>query len=60
MKLFADIVLVTFGGLGIALAVIALYYAITGYFEQRKALKEFAAYEKTQDEPVAKARREGL
>lgn len=59
-EFLADYVFVIGAGLSIALAVVCLYLAVSNFIESRRTLKDFKRYEKTQDEPVAKARRGGL
>lgn len=59
-EFLADYVFVVGPGVGIALAVVCLYLAVSNFIESRRMLKDFKRYEKTQDEPVAKARRGGL
>jgi hypothetical protein len=59
-EFLADYVFVTFTGLGIAALAALIYVGVSDEIKNRKALKQFREYEKTQDEPVAKARRGGL
>lgn len=58
-KLFADIVFVTFTGLGIAALVLVLWLAYSGWRDQRDMLREYREWEKREDEEVKRLRKEG-
>lgn len=58
-KLFADIVFVTFTGLGIAALALVFWLAYSGWREQRDMLREYREWEKREDEEVKRLRKEG-